>query len=101
MTGAINPLTSYMAGNQTSSKLNDEIESTSLTSELHKVTIPTLILWGEYDFVVPPSLGYDTYNHISSSVKKIVTYPKSGHSPMNNEWVPFNQAVIEFVDQNK
>ena len=35
------------------------VEDIALTDSLFKIEIPTLILWGKYDFVVPPALGYD------------------------------------------
>tara|TARA_B100000674_G_scaffold104243_1_gene76299 strand:+ start:7008 stop:8039 length:1032 start_codon:yes stop_codon:yes gene_type:complete len=98
LTGPVNPLTSYISGLTTNYKLSPEIEKISLTDQLYKVTIPTLVLWGRYDFVVPPTLGYDTYNNISSTKKEIVIFEKSGHSPMSNEWEPFSDAIISFID---
>tara|TARA_B100000963_G_C22608193_1_gene663604 strand:- start:814 stop:1845 length:1032 start_codon:yes stop_codon:yes gene_type:complete len=98
LTGPVNPLTSLISGGITNFKLSPEIEQISLTEQLHKVTIPTLVLWGKYDFVVPPTLGYDTYNNISSTRKKIVIFEKSGHSPMDNEWELFSNAIISFID---
>ena len=96
--GPVNPLTSFQSGNITNFKLSNEIENTSLTSQLFKVTIPTLVLWGKYDFVVPSSLGFDTYNNISSVKKHIVIFEKSGHSPMANEWKDYSDAIISFID---
>ena len=98
LTGPVNPLTSLISGGITNFKLSPEIEQLSLTDQLYKVTIPTLVLWGRYDFVVPPTLGYDTYNNISSTKKEIVIFEKSGHSPMSNEWEPFSDAIISFID---
>ena len=96
--GPVNPLTSFLSGNITNFTLSNEIENTSLTSQLFKVTIPTLVLWGKYDFVVPPSLGFDTYNNISSVKKDIVIFEKSGHSPMSNEWRAYSDAIISFIE---
>lgn len=98
LSGPTNPLTSFLAGSATSNLLNDEVEATALTSQLSNVTIPTLVLWGRYDFVVPVSLGYDTYDNISSTNKQIVIFEKSGHSPMSNEWEAFSNSIISFVD---
>lgn len=95
--GQVNPITSSIIGGQTSKEL-EEVEQLSMTADLNKVTIPTLILWGKYDFVVPPSLGYDTYNEISSTNRKIVIFEKSGHSPMSHEWQKFANEIIKFVD---
>ncbi len=95
--GPTNPIISGISGNATSNLLN-EVEELSMTDELHKVTIPCLFLWGKYDFVVPPQLGVDAYNEVSSAQKKLVIFESSGHSPMDNEWEKFTQEVIEFVD---
>jgi len=98
--GPTNPIISPISGNNTANHLN-EIELLSLTNQLNKVSIPTLILWGKYDFIVPPTLGQDTYDNISSTSKKLVIFEKSGHSPMDNEWQLFNQEVKAFVDAHK
>jgi pimeloyl-ACP methyl ester carboxylesterase len=98
--GPTNPLTSSLIGGQTSQNLN-EIELISMTDELYKVTIPTLVLWGKYDFVVPPSLGHDTFNNISSADKKIVIFDESAHSPMSNEWRKYTDEMIEFIELYK
>lgn len=100
VTGQINPLTSLLSGNYTNQELL-EIEQLSLTNELYKVTIPTLVLWGKYDFVVPPSLGQDTYDNVGSAVKKFVLFDKSAHSPMDNEWEKYVEEVSTFIDANK
>lgn len=95
--GPTNFITSAVSGARTNGNLQ-ETEQLALTSELNKVTIPTLVLWGKYDFVVPPALGMDTYNEISSTKKDIVIFQKSGHSPMVNEWEEYYKAIKKFVD---
>lgn len=95
--GPTNPFTSWQIGNQTSDKLN-HTDTVSLTNKLNKITIPCLFLWGKYDFVVPPSLGVDGYNQVNTSNKKLVIFDKSGHSPMNNEWEPYTNEIVQFVE---
>jgi pimeloyl-ACP methyl ester carboxylesterase len=97
----INLLTSFITGNSTSDKLNDEVESTSLSGQLSKITIPSLFLWGKYDFIVPLTLGRDAFNKVSSTEKEIVIFEKSGHSPMDNEPDLFADALINFVEKHK
>lgn len=99
--GPINPITSKRVGNYTNGVITPEIDKTALTNELYKITIPVLALWGKYDFVVAPTLGFDTFNKVSSKVKKLVIFEKSGHSPMNNEWSKYTSEIILFVDANK
>jgi len=97
----INALTSFMVGNATSNDLHNEVENTALTDQLHKITTPTLLLWGKYDFVVPPTLGEDAETEISSADKTLVIFEKSGHSPMDNEPVAFTDSIIQFVEKHK
>ena len=99
--GPTNALTSLLSGNATSSLLLNEVEATALTDQLSKVTIPVLALWGKYDFVVPPALGYDTFNKVSSASKKVVVFDRSGHSPMSNEWRPYTDEVILFIETHR
>lgn len=96
-----NLLTSTITGNITSGLLDPEVESTSLTDSLFKITVPSLFLWGKYDFVVAPQLGIDAYNKVSSTDKELVIFQESGHSPMVNEPDLFAQEIIEFVERNK
>lgn len=99
--GRTNPLTSFISGSITNQKLAEEVENTALTSQLVKVTKPTLIISGKYDFVVPPVLGVSAYNTISSKFKEFVLFEKSGHSPMNNEWELYTNTIADFIEKHK
>jgi pimeloyl-ACP methyl ester carboxylesterase len=99
--GPTNFFTSNQTGNRTNYMLDQEVEKIALTDQLFRITIPVLVIWGKYDFVVAPALGEDTYNNISSSVKKIVTLEKSGHSIMDFEWQEFANEIQLFVETNK
>ena len=79
----------------------NEIETTSYTGDLYKIELPTLLLWGKYDFIVPPALGFSAYQKNSSHDKKIVIFDKSGHSPMNNQPEEFTETVIQFIEQHQ
>ena len=80
---------------------NAEIETKSMTNDLHKITIPTLLQWGKYDFVVPPALGYSAYDKISSTHKYLKIYESSGHSPMNNQPDIFVKDIVDFIEAHK
>ncbi len=97
----INFLTSWFSGNMTNGFLADEIMDYSATDLLYKVDIPVLFLWGKYDFVVPPSIGYDAYDKVSSTNKTYILLEKSGHSGMSNEWEKTKNAIIEFIETNR
>ena len=94
----VNALTSLLSGNATADLLNEEVEQTAMTDQMHQIDIPCLFLWGRYDFVVPPALGSSGYNAITHSNKHLVFFEKSAHSPMDNEPDAFVAAVVNFVE---
>ncbi len=51
--------------------------------------------------VVPPSIAQEAYDNLGSSVKRLVIFEKSGHSPMGSEVDQFPEEVNLFIDQNK
>lgn len=94
-----NFLSSYMNGSFTSGYLQDAgIEETALTGRLSEITMPSLLLWGRYDFVVPPALGVSAFNNLGSSQKEYVEFEMSGHSCFANEPDKFYTEVKDFVD---
>ena len=97
----VNYLTSAISGSMTNIITEEEVEFMTLSNQLYKITKPTLLLWGKYDFVVSPYLATDAYNKISSMDKKLVIFEESGHSPMDCEPDLFVNEVTSFVDQHK
>ena len=72
--------------------------SASYTNQLNKITIPSLLIWGQYDFTVPMGCGYDALNRLGSSYKQLVLMPHSGHVPMNGDPDLFAQTVTRFIE---
>jgi pimeloyl-ACP methyl ester carboxylesterase len=73
----------------------------SLSEQLGRITIPTLLLWGKYDFSVPPVLGYDALRRLGSTDKKLVIFNRSVHHPQDTEPEKFGQEVVDFIDRIK
>ncbi len=98
-----NPLTTMWNGIVTRYTLSNQgiWENLSYTSELYKIKIPSLLLWGRYDLVIPPKMGQDAFDNIGSADKKVVFFEKSGHSPMDNEPDKFAIEVISFINKYK
>lgn len=94
-------LTSFIAGGITASQLEAEVEQASYTDQMSAITLPTIFLWGKYDFVVPPRLAYTGYAQIGSAEKELVIFEKSGHSPMDNEADLFIETVKNFMEKWK
>lgn len=100
-TSPILSLSAFLSGSMTANAILEETEKTAMTDELHKITIPTLLLWGKYDFVVPPALGESAYANISSTEKELVIFDFSGHSPMDSEAAKYADEVEKFVELYK
>ena len=79
----------------------NEIELTSYTNRLKNIHLPSLFLWGKYDFIVPVALGYDAYNLVNTQYKNIVVFEQSGHIPMKNQPYKFVDAISNFVETYK
>jgi pimeloyl-ACP methyl ester carboxylesterase len=59
--------------------MTQERES-DLWNTIDTINVPTLILWGELDNVIPVSHGAAFAERISGS--QLITYPQAGHLPM-------------------
>lgn len=97
-----NPLTSAITGSFTNSELTDQgILNLNLSNDLSKITTPSLVLWGRYDFVIPPVFAEDAFEKIGTTEKHLVYFENSAHSPMMNEPDEFVTAVKDFVELYK
>ncbi len=89
---------SNLAGNPI---LNEDSQKYPMTSMLHEISIPCQFLWGKYDFVVPPALGYSAFDLVNTTQKELVIFDHSGHSPMSSEPELFVQEVVDFIELYK
>lgn len=72
--------------------------STPVTeADLATLTMPTLILWGETDALIPPSAGERFASTLPNS--QLIVYPQVGHLPM--EEIPEQSAtdLLNFLSQ--
>ena len=73
--------------------------SETLFADLTNIHIPTLILHGIHDQVVPYELGLIQNQSIPDS--KLVTFEDSGHGLFFDERHRFNQEIIQFLEQQQ
>lgn len=71
----------------------------SFTDELHNITIPSLILWGQHDLVVPTRFAHEAFDHLGSAHKELFIFERSGHSPLESEPDLFAEKVIAFINE--
>jgi proline iminopeptidase len=82
-------------------KFLQSLEAVSFTSELKKITIPSLLIWGQYDFNVPMGSGKNALAHLGAAYKQLHIMPHSGHTPMNGDTDLFAKTVIDFIEAVK
>ncbi len=82
-------------------RINNELAVTQFSSSLYKVTTPTLLLFGQFDFICPQGLGLDILNRINTTDKKIAISPISGHYMMFQDEVFFCNEVADFIELHK
>lgn len=95
------PITTFLSNgiyNNLIKQLEKQAYEEKVSDKLNMITIPTLLLWGKYDFVCPIGLGEDIANRISSTDVGTVIFNNSGHSPMQSEPVVFWNTVTTWVN---
>ena len=80
---------------------DDFIGKLSFTEALSEITIPSLVLWGRYDMVVPEFYAQEAFENLGAVNKRMVIFEQSGHSPMFSESNQFAEEVLRFMDENK
>lgn len=79
----------------------DLFENSNFTPRLPEITIPSLVLWGRHDMVVPIRFAQESFDNLGSNEKELVIFENSGHSPMFAEPDLFAEKVIEFINQHE
>ncbi len=67
-----------------------------LFSDLSKIHVPTLIIHGIHDKVVPFSLGEVQKQSIKNS--KLIPFKYSGHATFYDERDHFNEELVKFIE---
>lgn len=85
------------------SDLWQEILDAPLTGKLRDIKTPALLMWGEYDFVVSPTLGQEMLDSLGTpdEDKALHLFSNAGHSPMDADIGRFVNLIIDFVEKYK
>lgn len=73
---------------------NRDILNETVDNELGAITMPTLVVWGRYDALLPLADGVYYAHHIKGA--RLVTVPDAGHAPMIETPDAFMAAVGDF-----
>jgi pimeloyl-ACP methyl ester carboxylesterase len=71
------------------------MHSPRLPSLLHRLRLPTLIVWGQQDAIVPVNCGEVYHHHVRGS--RLVIMEQCGHSPQIEKPREFLNIVAEFL----
>ena len=66
-----------------------------LAKWLHRIDVPTLLVWGEQDGLVPPDFG-EAYRRLIPG-SRLVVLPEAGHAPFDEQREAFLAAYLDFV----
>jgi pimeloyl-ACP methyl ester carboxylesterase len=73
-------------------------DNPKLSRYLYRLTIPTLIIWGEQDAYIPSAHGYALHNAIAAS--EFVQLPQCGHLPHAEQPDACFDAITAFLNQH-
>ncbi len=83
------------AGPLTLLRAAHDLLSVDAEEDITKITAPTLLIWGENDTLVPPSVGQILRTKIASS--RLVILKNASHVSMYDQPQQFNQLVEAFL----
>jgi pimeloyl-ACP methyl ester carboxylesterase len=70
----------------------------NLAKDLHKIKVPTLLVWGLNDTITPPHVGYEFNRLISDSELHFID--KCCHAPMMEHPQEFNVILESFLEKH-
>jgi pimeloyl-ACP methyl ester carboxylesterase len=72
-----------------------------LTPQMGAITVPSLVLWGAYDPVLPPAMADDALSALGSADKQELILAHSAHNGFDEEPSAFSDAVHAFVERTR
>ena len=84
----------YKAGNLTQTFKN--VYKVSIADDLQKISVPTILIWGEKDTFTPLADGEYMQSHIANA--KLIVIPEAGHRLPYENPREFARAVLPFLE---
>lgn len=72
------------------------IPDRGLAKRIHRISAPTLIIWGKADGLVPASYAQDFARRISGT-SQVLILDRSAHFPMHEQREEWSNAVLQFL----
>jgi pimeloyl-ACP methyl ester carboxylesterase len=83
------------AGPLTILKAVCELLITNIDDQLSALHTPTLVMWGEQDWVVPMEIGLAISHSLPNA--RFAVIPRAGHVPMWDQPAQFNRVALDFL----
>lgn len=80
--------------------LKDELVQLDLSGVINDIKIPTLLIWGEYDFRVPPCFAKEAIEGYGSNNKELVIIENTAHFLQWQAPKAFYSLIHGFVNEN-
>jgi pimeloyl-ACP methyl ester carboxylesterase len=71
------------------------LEATRTRADLSTIAVPTLIVWGERDNLVPARLATEWHKAIPGS--RVAIVPRARHVPMVENPSAFTDVLLDFI----
>ena len=71
----------------------------SIAQDERRITVPSLVVMGQHDFVAPPELWNDNLGHFDNVEREI--FERSAHNPMLEESVHFAATVLTWWKRHR
>ena len=84
------------AGPRTLLRATQDLLTKDIRDSLHDIVTPTLLVWGEYDALVPPVFGDILRQEIKGA--RLLVLKQAGHVVMFDQAEEFNEAVVGFLE---
>ncbi len=91
-------LFSALSNNAWTLEAMEAVFSMNLNPQMDTVTLPSLVLWGRHDGILPVALAQDAVDALGATDKNLQIFEDTAHLPMIEETEAFGEAVTGFID---
>lgn len=91
------PDLNYALDGQVGDALSADEQRTNILPDLDLITMPSLILAGEFDDIAPVEELTYVFENMSSDHKQLHVFEMAGHDPTFDQPIEFQQVVTRFV----
>jgi len=90
-------MTNRIASNTVAAALIEQELTRSYSQQYRQLELPTLLVTGSYDFVVPSTLSQDVALRVASEQVELVELTESEHLPMFNQPDAYAKTLLDFI----